>query len=699
MKKIIIICATILSTACLYAQSPERISYQAVLRDAGNNLVTNQSVGMQISILRGSVNGTAIYMETQIPVTNDNGLVSIEIGTGTTSDDFSGIDWANGPYFLKTETDPAGGTNYTITGTSQLLSVPYALYAKTAESLTGTINEADPVYSGSEAANITATDIANLSNLSGINTGDQDLSTLASKTVLGDSTAQIRSEIPDVSAFLTDETDPVYSSSIASKITGTDTTNWNNKLDTEVDGSVTNEIQNLSQVLAQSNDAGTRQIKNVADPVDSKDVVTKAYLESYTHDTLYNDNLILWNKLGSNEEVLASNVGENGELVGTGHNFETAKYGNGYVRTNTSSYVKFPDTVLESCRSEGTLEFWVDPKVTNPTAYQYGAFMLVGYSINCANTMAFVRWGDGTTGNGISGGINFDGTIHKTPEESSQFVATVGTPFHIALVWDVDGIDGTDETIRLYRDGVVIGTSTDIWDDDASVIYDNFYIGTGPDSEGYDKYIMDNIKVWNTTKTSLAATETEGEDLLYYAGDGIDITNNVISEDKYKIGDFAQGGIIFWVDETGRHGLVCAKYDQDFGSGIQWYNGSYVSTASHGDAPYGGEMNTVLIIAKQGDLTCDYAAGRCATMSVIEGGKQYGDWYLPSFNELIKMYENKAIINTKALSNAGTAFADEYYWSSFENSSGSSMALNFSNGNSLSSDKNSPYRVRAIRAF
>ncbi len=89
-------------------------------------------------------------------------------------------------------------------------------------------SETDPVYSDSEAANITATDISNLGNLSGVNTGDQDLSTLATKTALGDSTAQVRSEIPDVSGFLTSETDPVYSDSEAANITATDITNLGN---------------------------------------------------------------------------------------------------------------------------------------------------------------------------------------------------------------------------------------------------------------------------------------------------------------------------------------------------------------------------------------------------------------------------------------------------------------------------------------
>jgi len=149
------------------AQAPQKMSYQAVVRNASNSLVSNQSVGVRISILRGAENGVEVFKEiyNPNPQTNANGLITIEIGSGIASvGTFATIDWANGPYFLKTETDPAGGTNYTITTISQLLSVPYALHAKTAS----TFAETDPLFDTSVAKNITNADITSWNNKLGV---------------------------------------------------------------------------------------------------------------------------------------------------------------------------------------------------------------------------------------------------------------------------------------------------------------------------------------------------------------------------------------------------------------------------------------------------------------------------------------------------------------------------------------------------
>ncbi|MDD4149702.1 MAG: FISUMP domain-containing protein [Bacteroidales bacterium] len=147
MRKIISILAAVLITASVFAQAPEKMSYQAVVRDGNNALVTNTQVGMQISIIEGSAFGTVIYVETHDANTNDNGLVSVKVGTGTVQHGaFTAINWESNRYFIKTEFDLTGGINYTITGTSEFMSVPYAIHAKTAESITGGITETDPVF-------------------------------------------------------------------------------------------------------------------------------------------------------------------------------------------------------------------------------------------------------------------------------------------------------------------------------------------------------------------------------------------------------------------------------------------------------------------------------------------------------------------------------------------------------------------------
>lgn len=140
MKKLLTILTALFIVLTLLAESSEKISYQAIVRNAKGELVKNQSTGMKISIQKWVLAMpkpyySTIYAESQTPITNENGLISIAIGTGTVvegSTPFKDIDWSKETLYLKTEIDPAGGTSYSVISTTQLLSVPYALHAKTA---------------------------------------------------------------------------------------------------------------------------------------------------------------------------------------------------------------------------------------------------------------------------------------------------------------------------------------------------------------------------------------------------------------------------------------------------------------------------------------------------------------------------------------------------------------------------------------
>ena len=151
-----------------HAQSPEKFTYQSIIKTSAGYLLKNQDVGLKISVLFNSSNGIAVYSEEHTVESNNNGLVTLIIGEGVSSDVFSDIDWGGGEFFLKVEVDPEGGINYTMNQTSQLLSVPYALYAENSSVNLSVIGQSYITYSGNQisANKIDASnDITGLSNV------------------------------------------------------------------------------------------------------------------------------------------------------------------------------------------------------------------------------------------------------------------------------------------------------------------------------------------------------------------------------------------------------------------------------------------------------------------------------------------------------------------------------------------------------
>ncbi len=177
---------------------------------------------------------------------------------------------------------------------------------------------------------------------------------------------------------------------------------------------------------------------------------------------------------------------------------------------------------------------------------------------------------------------------------------------------------------------------------------------------------------------------------LLSAGSGITISHDSIMVVKHYIGESYGGGIVFWVDNTGQHGLITATTDQS--TSIQWQVGGNAITNAVMDSIGAGRLNTIMILINQGAGT--YAAWICATYH----GGGYGDWYLPSKYELNLMYLNIGPGNTLGLGNIG-GFASFTYWSSTGTNNNYAWVENFASGNQFDIYNSNAFCIRAVRGF
>jgi hypothetical protein len=879
MKKLFTLMAFLVLSCGLFAQTPEKMSYQAVIRNSSNELVTSQEVGMQISILQGSASGSAVYVETHSTATNASGLISLDIGTGSVVDgDFTTIDWSAGPYFIKVETDPtqAGGTNYTITGTSELLSVPYALHSKTAEHIIGGITEGDPVFSEWDKSSGIEITKSQIRDLDPFTTGDETdpvfASSVSSKITADDTTrwngklSEYTEEDPlysgSVSAEITagdtarwsnkldSESDPKFSSSVASKITADDTTRWGNKLDnytesdpefsSSVSAKITEEdtirwgnkldIENdpkftssvSSKITADDTSRWNNKLSDYIeeDPKFNSSIsagITKAdtarwnaKLSSYTEkDSIFKasvsskitaDDTARWGRMLSTEEdpifttSVSSGITESdttrwnskvdieqdpvfGSSVSSGISDADTTRWNNKLSTYTeedpvySSSVSAGITAADTTRWNNKLSDFtekdplysvsVSAEITAEDTLRWGNKLdsendpvfstSVSSKITAADT---TRWGnkvsteiDPVYQSSVSAQITEDDTtrwnkkLDGYTETDPLFTASVSSEItpEDTVSWgnkldnETDplfsgsvssGITESDttrwndkldeETDPVFSSSVsaeITSEDTTRWGTEEDPVYSSSVSAgiTATDTTRWNGKLNEEVdgsitnELQTITRSGLTVTLSDGGGTyqdsvnVYTAGDGIDITGTTVSEAKYQVGDFAHGGIVFWVDETGEHGLVCAKEDQEAGNARRWNNGTHNVTNAFGDGPLAGEMNTTIIIARQ-PYNYPYAALICSKLQINEG-ITYGDWYLPSTGELELMYQNLAVINNAAIANGGTAFQSTRYWGSTERDQFTAFYLDFGNGVTGYMGKGNSARIRAVRAF
>lgn len=231
-------------------------------------------------------------------------------------------------------------------------------------------------------------------------------------------------------------------------------------------------------------------------------------------------------------------------------------------------------------------------------------------------------------------------------------------------------------TLEIGMGAVINGVFSDIsWGEN------DFFIKSEIDFSGGNNYTIEGVSQLLSVPYAL------------YAKKAANVPN-------YKIGDFAHGGIVFWVDKTGQHGLVCSKLNQS--NGIRWFAGTFGNTNTKGDGLFAGISNTtqnIIMHSIIGDDGNNYAAKLCNNLENVENSILYGDWYLPSAFELKLISQNLSTINASAVANGGQVFINNFYWSSTESSDNHAKIVNIINGQENSVFKSSQNPVRAIRAF
>jgi len=506
MKKIFILSLLVITTILGFAQTPQKFSYQSVVRNTDSDLVTEQEVGMKISILQGSVNGSEVYIETHQPMTNVNGLLTIEIGSGNVqSGVFSDIDWSDDIYFIKSEIDPEGLSNYTIVGVSQLLSVPYALHAKTAENtFSGDYND---LSNTPPIPSLTS----ELTNDSGYITNADDNDSDASNEIqdlqlVGDElriTNNGSATTIDLSPYL-DNTDTQLTEVEVDAMADN-----NGYLTTEIDGDINNEIQDLQLVgnnltITNNGSATTIDLSPYLDDADTQ--LTESEVDTYVSNNGY---------LTSFTEVDGSTTNEIQDLQLVGNNLTITN--NGTATTiDLSPYLDDTDTNTQLTESEvdtyvsnnGYLTSEVDGSTTN----EIQDLQLVGNNLTITNN------GTATTIDLSPYLDDTDTNTQLTEDEVDTYVSNNGY-----LTSEVDGSTTNEiQDLQLVGNNLTItnnGTATTI---DLSPYLDDTDTNTQLTESEVDTYVSNNGYLTSEVDGS---TTNEIQD-LQLVGNNLTITNN-----------------------------------------------------------------------------------------------------------------------------------------------------------------------------
>jgi hypothetical protein len=714
MKKLYTILAALLLTAIAFAQTPEKMSYQGVVRNSSDLLISNQAVGMQISILQTTVTGTAVYVETQVPTTNVNGLVTLEIGTGSVvSGDFTTIDWSADSYFIKTETDPTGGTTYTITGTSQLMSVPYALYAKTSGSAT-------PGPQGAQGADgatgtsgaVGATGAAGTNGTNGTQ-GIQGIQGAVGSNGASGATGASGADGATGAAGAngTDGAQGPQGPAGSTGLAGADGLLGNDGATgaTGAQGPAGNAGATGPQGLAGNDGAPGAAGTNGTDGIQGIQGATGtsgadgAIGATGPQGLAGNDGAP--GAAGTNgtdgatgPQGLAGNDGTTGVQGPVGNDGATGPQG--LAGNDGATGLTGPQGPIGVTGATGAQGPVGNDGATGPQglAGNDGATGLTGPQGPVGPTGPTGPAGSlgpqgitGADGVGIAQTLSFTSPNLVLSDNGGSIDLTgIANATHTG---DVTGATAlTITTNAVTTDKILDNNVTDAKIVAVSASKLTGTVGIANGGTNITTYTQGDI-LYATSATELTKLPagTAGQVLTMNTGATAPewVTGTTAT---YAIGDTHQGGIIFYLDASGKHGLISAPTDQS--AGIKWDNGSFVDTYAYGNGIGAGEGNSQGIRRWQGTCSSCYASELCQDLSL--GGEI--DWYLPSKYELNLMFENIGQGNALGLGNIGN-FANNSYWSSTEDDTNNAWNQDFDSGNQYGYFKSNTYTVRAVRAF
>ena len=654
----------LLSIVMINTQAQTGLNFQGVARTSNNVILASQAITIKLSILQGSATGTADYIETRKVTTNAQGLFTAVIGdTGaiSTLGNFTTINWKLSPKFLKIEMDAAAGTNFITMGTTQFQYVAYAQYSKSvdAENIVGIV----PVTLGGTGVNSltglkTALTLNNVNNTTDL---AKPISTLTQtaldlKLNAADTSKYTKQTYSD-SALLTklNTSGNAATATTAGNITATANTTLTSLSNLATVGTITSGVWSGTAVAVEKGGTGA------------------------TTASAARTNLGL--VIGTN--VQAPLVAGTDYLTPTGSaasltNFPTFNQnttGNAATATTAGNITATANTTLTSLSNLATVGT-ITTGVWSGTA------------------VAIEKGGTGLTAAGTNGQVltsTGSGTLTWT-----NVSADAGTLTGTTIKSTVTGSSLTSVgtlTSATVNGKVIVGASTS-----AST---SAVLEVNSTNQGFlpprvyaaqrDAIVspVAGLTIWCINCGQY------GELNVYNGVAWVNMLGfSTSSVPSISIGQNYYGGKIAYIlapgdpgyDPNTPHGLVAATEDQS--NGIRWYNGSYTTTGATGTAIGTGLSNTNTIITSQGATSTSYAAG----LARAHTGGGYTDWYLPSKDELAKLYAMKVL--------GFGGFADNFYWSSTEYDNYYAWLQNFFNGNQIGSLKYfTTGSVRAVRAF